>query len=226
MRAIGTELQTWRTSVNTFRDKYFALPGDMRNATQFWGAVNTGGANGNCSAPFTDLGTGTQTCNGNGDGRLYQGYEIHRFWQHLANAGLINGEFTGTRGSATTVHSVIGENAPKSKFGSLGWSIYEMANSPTDTYFSGDGYFFAGDYGHVYNFGGQHHSGSVIGKALSPSEAWNIDTKYDDGKPARGVVIAHWWDDCTLATSHTDNDADYDLQVETIECSLVFKGAL
>ena len=57
MRSIVTELQRYQTAARSFQDKYFALPGDMRNATDFWGAPGNNLAN----CPAT-AGTGTQTC--------------------------------------------------------------------------------------------------------------------------------------------------------------------
>jgi prepilin-type N-terminal cleavage/methylation domain-containing protein len=219
LRAIGEEYEKWHTAVYTFRDKYLALPGDMPNATQFWGAVNTGGTNNNCSDPTNDVGTGTQTCNGEGDGAIDLNYEKHRFWQHLANAGLINGEFTGAAGSAGNEHSVFDENAPRSKYGNMGWSVGFRG---TD---AGNTYFFANDYGHVYYFGAQHFVSAALDPGLAPADAWNIDTKFDDGMPARGNVIAHWWGICTNAANQNDTDADYDLQEENPSCSLIFKKA-
>jgi hypothetical protein len=37
LRSITTDYNRFITASQTFRDKYFALPGDMRNATRFWG---------------------------------------------------------------------------------------------------------------------------------------------------------------------------------------------
>ncbi|MBY6117485.1 prepilin-type N-terminal cleavage/methylation domain-containing protein [Mameliella alba] len=38
LRSVMTEFKTYQTAVMTFRDKYFALPRDMTNATDFfWG---------------------------------------------------------------------------------------------------------------------------------------------------------------------------------------------
>ncbi|MFZ4541492.1 MAG: type II secretion system protein [Rickettsiales bacterium] len=93
LRAVSTEYSRYVTAVQTFRDKYFQLPGDMNSATTFWGTAAVGAA---CA---TTIGSGTQTCNGNGDGWLDNGYvnsnENFRYWQHLANAGLIEGAYTG-----------------------------------------------------------------------------------------------------------------------------------
>ena len=44
LRSVVTEFQTYQTAVMTFRDKYFALPGDMTNATDFWGEMTNCGA--------------------------------------------------------------------------------------------------------------------------------------------------------------------------------------
>lgn len=53
LRAITQEKEAFVTAVNTFRAKYNALPGDMRNATQFWGRADTGAFSGQCAAPNT-----------------------------------------------------------------------------------------------------------------------------------------------------------------------------
>lgn len=36
LRSVSTEQSRWVTAANSFRDKYFALPGDFRDATKFW----------------------------------------------------------------------------------------------------------------------------------------------------------------------------------------------
>ncbi len=66
LRAVTTEFSAYQTAVMTFKDKYFALPGDMRNATDFWGSAGGSGVIGDGCEAGTP--TGTQTCNGNGDG--------------------------------------------------------------------------------------------------------------------------------------------------------------
>ena len=37
LRSVTTQFQNYHAAVMTFRDKYFALPGDMANAEDFWG---------------------------------------------------------------------------------------------------------------------------------------------------------------------------------------------
>ena len=116
LRSVITEYQQYQTAVHTFRDKYLGLPGDLKNATAFWGAAHATPAT--C---LTTVGTGTQTCNGNGDGILDDSAnaseygERFTFWQHLANADLANGTFTGIAGPGAINNAIIDENIPSSK---------------------------------------------------------------------------------------------------------------
>jgi prepilin-type N-terminal cleavage/methylation domain-containing protein len=94
LRSITTEFQNYQASVMTFRNKYMALPGDMVNATSFWASAGGTGADAIC---FAVESTGAETCNGNGDGSIGElgaPSERYRFWQHLANAGLVQGSYT------------------------------------------------------------------------------------------------------------------------------------
>jgi prepilin-type N-terminal cleavage/methylation domain-containing protein len=214
LRAIGTEHSSWSVAVNTFKESYKGFPGDIRNATFFWGAADTSDA-GECGDPSYDEGTGTETCNGDGNGRI-ENWELVRFWQHLSNAGYVTGEYTGIAGWNDPEHMVLGENTPKSKCCSAGWSMAEYPSW-------GDAYFFTIDNpGNVFVFGGQHDWGPLLGKVLTPSDSWNVDTKFDDGKPGKGQVLVHWWDDCTDATASDDNDADYLLSEAEVQCNLIF----
>ena len=88
LRSVATEVQGIKTSLNTFKDYYDALPGDMDNAIDYWGAAHATPS----TCKFT-VGTGTQTCNGDGLGHVNRQtdasndtYEMFRFWQHLVNA--------------------------------------------------------------------------------------------------------------------------------------------
>src|SRR6478736_5064846 len=88
LRAVSTEFVRYKTATHSFRDKYFQLPGDMNNATSFWGALSSVSDTA-CQAISA---TTTATCNGNSNGQVAQyvvsNDELMRFWQHLANAGL------------------------------------------------------------------------------------------------------------------------------------------
>ncbi len=224
LRSVSTEASHYITAVQTFRDKYFALPGDMPNATDFWGAADA-----DPTTCGTTQGTGTETCNGDGDGDIdvifnstTDSAELFRFWQQLANAGLVEGSYTGLNGSVGNDNDAnIRENVPASKLTNAGWAVrYNVG--------TGTGVAFAGPDGNHINFGADNGTdGNVQAAILTPEEAWNIDTKMDDGKPGIGKVNALQWDDCTnAATNGSANDdevtADYLLSDPSTTCSLRF----
>lgn len=210
LRSVSTEISKYKAAMNTFRDKYFAVPGDMATATQFWGNP--------ASCPGT-AGTGTQTCNGNGDGIISgtgaanQYSENFMFWQHLANAGLIEGSYTGRAGSLSSLDSNT-TNVPVSKLSPGLWFAFNWNQTYTST--SG----FDGTFRDNMLQLGSVAAGSSPGTALlKPEELWNIDTKMDDGKPAYGMVRDRWWATCTTATASNQLSADYALNVATVSCT-------
>ncbi len=170
VRKYSTQAANYMTAVHTFRDKYFALPGDMANATSFWGRDNTAGTM--CAAqPGTALATGT--CNGNGAGTISEvGIEIAAAWRHLSLAGLIEGNYDGHY----TVPQQPGVNAPATPNGAP-WAMFAEGSTLI--------------YGQAINqrtalmtqsSGGVH--------AFRPEEMWNLDTKMDDGVMSTGAVIS------------------------------------
>lgn len=217
LRAVATELDAYQASINAFRDKYRGTPGDFDKAGRFWGYANTGGGD-NCSDPAADTGTGTDTCDGNGNGRLEQNYETFRFWQHLANAGLVQGEYTGVAGSGGTAHSLSGENVPTSKFSNASWGVTNFEDYP-----GFGGFYFDYNYGTGLHIGSEWFVGWNTGPVFTPEEAWSLDTKIDDGKPTGGLVIASQTVNCTDATGPTDvSGTEYMLSETGINCSLFF----
>lgn len=184
LRSFVTDLQRYQTAANTFRDKYFSIPGDMRNATNFWGTDPNG-------CPHAVQVTGSQTCDGDGDGLIEsQNYGSHsdetfRFWQHLANAGLIEGSYSGVSASATNHVALSSLNVPR---GRLGDSYFYTGNTnmPSINSFAFStlprqrNVFVLGR-PVVGNSDGDH-------PVILAEEAWNIDTKIDDSKPAYGLI--------------------------------------
>ena len=222
LRAVTAEFQSQQSAINTFRNKYFAIPGDLRNATDFWGTFGTGG----CP---TGSGVGTQTCDGDGDGRLTQpaaaaqAGEVFLFWQHLANANLIEGAFNGIAGAADNAHHIAGVNAPRSKLDSGCWGTTWWGTQ------SGSPSAFDGEYRHVIALGKQgtgSFCGAQVGtEIMRAEEAWNIDTKLDDGRPGTGLVVAHKQTakvNCT--TSDNGATAEYALTNSAIGCTLIIRA--
>lgn len=97
---------------------------------------------------------------------------------------------------------------------------------------SGGADFFDGAYGQVFFYGPSNTpiGGEPIYAALTPQEAWNIDTKMDDGKPACGRVLTYKGGTSTsylssvkdCATTDVSTTAAYNLANDSIGCALVF----
>ncbi len=190
VRSVAEDLERYATATYAFEDKYLALPGDMDNATTYWGkdmAVCPGDSGG-AKVPGT--------CNGDGNQAVH---ETWQFWKQLALAGLIPGSYTG-KFDPTYSHGNPGKNAPASRIRKAVFSVFSWDNTGN----AADPYNFAVDYGNHFGF----WVGSTL-QAVSPQEIWNIDTKIDDGLPARGKLINIFYADCTTAVDATSFDAQY-----------------
>lgn len=231
LRAATSEYQRYAAATHTFRDKYFGLPGDFRDATRFWNRASTGS---DCTSNHGLAAAGSPgACDGNGNGNILQptaaseSGEIFQFWRHLSLAGMVEGNYDGIAGSGSNWHAVIDRNVPRSKLSNTGWSIWYTAAA------SGDTSLFNGDYGNCLLLGGATTSGGTSGNIIKPEEAWNIDTKMDDGKPAIGKITVRHRPNCTLAadgsaitTGAADAaklDATYNVASATSGCALVFR---
>ncbi len=180
MRSVIAQSSQYITAVGTFRDKYFALPGDMPNATSFWGRADGVAGNGQCAAPLTDTNTGAPTCNGDGNGQiaLATTNEYRRVWEHLSASGLIEGSYTGI-----TTLPTIGVNVPATKLTNVGISLYHQVDNYTDVNH------WPMPYRNIFTFGTAPASAThTAHAAFLPEEAWNLDTKLDDGRPGYGRV--------------------------------------
>ena len=118
---------------------------------------------------------------------------------------------------------LIGTNVPASKMSNAGWTASWFIPN-----YAGDTEVYALDYGNALVFGGAASGNVTYFPVLKPEEAWNVDTKMDDGKPASGKVIARFWNNaCAVADdgSSANNDlaASYKLTDTTNQCSLWFR---
>ncbi len=216
MRAASTEVSRYITAVQTFRDKYFAIPGDMANAHLFWGPRDGGNGYGADCRMETNA---TGTCSGNGNGLMimYDGvdpdassytFENYLAWDHLAKAGLIEGTYTGNGANVVgnticvnaSAGSVPGCNVPRSKMASNGMWNFAYYGSLT-----GHPYLFDGAYGHILMLNTGPGWINPLGGLLTPAEVWNIDSKVDDGRPATGNLVVSRWNNCTTGAVSTAN---------------------
>ncbi|MFN8972800.1 MAG: type II secretion system protein [Alphaproteobacteria bacterium] len=181
--SVITERGKYKDAVLAFRDKYASYPGDMPDATNYWGSAGGDGSNPGCLNGQTT--SAIATCNGNGNGLVADGgasfSERFTLWKHLANASLIEGGFLGrTSGAMGTFVPTIGVNVPAATLANSYWGVLMLSGAIT-----GDTNFFDGTYpGNILFIAAPN------GAPMEPIEALNIDTKIDDGNPTRGFVFA------------------------------------
>jgi len=226
LRSVIAQADQYRAATHTFHDKYFAFPGDMPNATSFWGDNPA-----ECSSAATQDGT---TCNGNGNGvidapnagdpsNMGMGHtaEMHQFWNHLALANLIEGSYTGIAGLSDTNgwNVTPGLNAPGSKISGGKWTVTGYIGA----YVAGTDFNFLDWSNQNRLMLGAINSPSSYGTLLKPEEAWNIDVKLDDGKPARGMVREWYYINCTTGTNSSDFNAEYALTYTSAACAMLLK---
>lgn len=198
LRSVMADADRFGVAVRAFQNKYFGLPGDLPNATSFWGQ-NPVGSGGGITATTA---AATATWNGSGDGRVlpeanpapgvYAHQEAGAFWQHLADAGLIEGTYNGgdnvggTPDADITYLSFASDlSSPKSRIGNAWWSGRYI--SPTALYYT------TGRTGHAFILstaaGGCNPTPPGGVGVLAPEDMYNIDTKLDDGVPNTGKVV-------------------------------------
>lgn len=225
LRSVITESTQYRTAVVTFQTQYNSIPGDFRYATRNWGRLNT---NSDC---LTNTSTAVGTpgvCDGNGDGTIggaaaaNQAGEMFQFWRHLNQAGMLDGTFSGLAGAAGGTDHIPGSNAPASRLKSSGWGVTFLNSAGTSN-------LYASNFGNLLTIGGVSAGNLPYTPMLLAEEAWNIDTKEDDGKPAFGSIRARdgtgfGGTGCTTSTSFSDYAGTYNTATNTSikSCSLLF----
>lgn len=234
LRAILTTYDKFKTANNAFRDKYFFPPGDLPNATSYWGAAN---ADPSTCINTSSLGS-TATCNGNGDGRInYPNYTItsgsnegYRYWQHLANAGLIAGNYSGIAGGVGSYNELIlsTTNTPViSAPAKIYWFVWDKGVSGSATFAYDVNWRFDGYYGNSYYLTSLTNLNGPLG-VLPAQDIYYLDKKMDDEKPGTGTLVIQnnnvddW--SCTNASNSTQGaTATYQLSSTTL-CALIFRN--
>ncbi len=92
------ELEQYQTVVQTFKDKFKELPGDLSDASDYWPT---------CA-------TNPLTCNGNGNGLI----DYTLSWMHLSRAGMITGNYP-----IITTNPQIGVDFPESPVERAGYGL-------------------------------------------------------------------------------------------------------
>lgn len=230
LQTVVADYTKYTNAVVQFQSQYGSLPGDMLDATNYWGDDST-----NCADGSVTNGT-PGTCNGSGNAdmstiaavgaglcKLSDGttsascQEPYRAWQHLVLAKLIDGNYTGV----DTGNPVPGTNIPGSRIAGAGWAFGYKSTTSGDTNRYNQGL------NNYLSFGMPSTAAPSVdlteGAAISPTDAWQIDKKIDNGMPGTGRIV-------TLKPAALTNCADsaadatalynYDDHPNTILCSL------
>lgn len=216
LRSVTTQFNQYQAATQTFRDKYHALPGDMKNATKFWGVAHVTPAT--CR---TTSSVGTETCDGNGNG-TFNDDEMYRIWQHLSNAGLIEGHYTGTSNTGPAWGGItIDTNIPASRISNAGFLMRNHSAGDNSAEWIVPG---TDAMNPVIQFG-RSTGVNVEAPALSPEGAWNIDIKMDDGRPGMGIINGFkktGTNNPGCLTADAADAAEWDVSKRDILCAMAF----
>lgn len=249
VKSVTSDKEAYQNAMLAFRDKYNALPGDLSNATDIWGYATGASApitpaKDDACAKLLTYSTTKATCNGNGNdiiydrtGTGYYGHEMYRAWQHLSNAGMIEGSYSGVIdcASSTAVCDTPGINSPLSSFPDATWHIAFPGGEPPGSFWF-DLLWTNRIDKHILYFGGtivanyKTAASNPFQAVLTPQEAWSIDDKFDDGFPGRGKIRVISPDPGNpftstaqlCATTADPTTAKYNLTKTSLECSIYF----
>ena len=170
-----SEVRGINTGVTTFTLKYKAIPGDFTNTLNWPGLISNADRSASCN------GDGLITCHNTCANEANAWGEIFMFFQDLASAGYISM-------TTTTASNIIGA--------AVGATTIDDTYLLKSSLGSGNRY-------SVYSDGGKHYlhlasltagaatSGAWTATAgLTPGDAYQVDSKMDDGVPDAGSVYA------------------------------------
>jgi prepilin-type N-terminal cleavage/methylation domain-containing protein len=174
MQKVFAEVTEYKAAVNSFMEQYKRMPGDMSNALTYWGG---------------------STDNGNGDGKLTGYTEGADVWHHLMMAGYITGQYNGDTFVSIPDAEIPGLHTGASSFShtagyfpftlGVGNNAWNYGVSPIYGFTSADNVT-------VFAFGNSNDGASDTQAApiFSPQDALQFDTKFDDGLPHLGIIMA------------------------------------
>lgn len=204
-QSVINEFGAYKAAINTFKDKFGALPGDMSDASSFWSTVS----------------------NGNGDGQVCcLTDESAEVWEHLSAAQLILGDYTST-GSIDP-----GVTSPLSKASNKAFWWYWYVGLTNNGYGSGNNP-INGQTGNFLTITGRSSNNNPRTGVLTPAEALGIDQKIDDGNPSSGNMLADdsyeatgttWDQNCTNGGDYLSaaGSLSYDVDNPDRTCRILF----
>jgi prepilin-type N-terminal cleavage/methylation domain-containing protein len=220
LRGFMSDVGGFRVAIEGFLEKYRDLPGDISDASSYWGAA--------CDTTIAN-------CNGNGDGSIRFTAsstvldEYYRAWQHLNLAGFIEGSYTGLAGSTDNL-SIPGVNVPGTKRSKGGYVIMTRRSGDTGATDVAAATIPADlPIGTLIRLAAFDDEGAYAldDPIVTPAEAYAIDKKMDDGAPDAGKVqgryghLAAGWQ-TTTCLSGTSPNRTYATTRTATECVMFF----
>ena len=182
------ELSKYDMAVSLFYSQYDAIPGDMSAASSYWPSAYNGNNNG-----IVEYGPA-----------YVSGGETYYVWQHLSLAKLIDGSYTGANSGVDNGYGgdvfAPGVNVPISAYPN---SIYTIVSNSAWNNYSPTApviYFINSD----NNNNHPNPTWSIVGII----DAYNLDTKMDDGNPFIGKLATFGADPGTHCTNYNLSDLD------------------
>ena len=165
IRSTIGQYEKYNTAINTFRDKYRGIPGDLANATNFGFTASAAGKRNN-NGQIEDCGSGTTL-----------GCETALFWDDLVKAQLIGDNVSAGTAAAlqSAASSTPASYLPAAKIGN--GNLWQVFNSNGRNW-----YYLSAVSGTA--------AGTTTTSSVSPIVAFNIDSKVDDGIPSTGLVLS------------------------------------
>ena len=170
IRKVISEIKNLELAFKTFQTIYNSIPGDMKNASDFWG-LNCEGAS-----------SGNNTCDGDGDGLIelnngtthgQQALEAYRSTYHMKKAEIISTNLANVHdySASGTGGFNPGVDIPLSSIGGgTGYSIFTPQNITT------------------IGIGAKVNNTWNYQASIVTVVAYTIDNKLDDGMPETGIV--------------------------------------
>lgn len=160
VKSLIMQIEEYDAAINSFTEKYHALPGDVQNTVLY--GITSSDTDGDGDNVITDRNKELKQANG----------EISNFWLHLSKSGALNKNYDGAENERaktgnTFPVSKIGKQVGIIAFGSEGKIFYQIR-------------FRDSDQDRLY----------TSNRSLKASEAFLFDKKIDDGNPQKGVVVA------------------------------------
>jgi len=216
-------VETYRSAIMKFQDRFLELPGDFQTATSNWSGNNITNGNGNGRIG----GDNAAVPSLNNDCVATDWQEQWNVWVHLSKAELISGEYFNS-GNTNTVYInkdpavTNSPNVPQTEIDKGGYTLRFCGDiTSSSTYFNAT-------YGHTMQVGnGLSTQGGSRRGLFSPKEAAAIDGKVDDGFPHKGKVLAPKMSDnyapnCSNSDTNAPATADYLFSETGKNCALFF----